>query len=126
MKVLMFGWEFPPYISGGLGTACFGLTRHMSEQGTNILFVLPHIQGRQKKDSFLELVAANKLDIPEARIRSVARDETFKFFLVNSPLQPYMNDSSYLAKLDAIKSINDRISEITHRNATQHSVLDLA
>jgi len=126
MKVLMFGWEFPPYISGGLGTACFGLTRHMSEQGTNILFVLPHIQGRQKKDSFLELVAANKLDISESRIRSVARDETFKFFLVNSPLQPYMNDRSYLAKLDAIRNINDRISEITHRKATPHSVLDLS
>ncbi|KKT36370.1 MAG: glycosyl transferase group 1, partial [Parcubacteria group bacterium GW2011_GWC1_44_26] len=27
MRVLMFGWEFPPHNSGGLGTACFGLTR---------------------------------------------------------------------------------------------------
>ena len=41
MKVLMLGWEFPPYISGGLGTACYGLTRAMSQLGTQILFVLP-------------------------------------------------------------------------------------
>ncbi len=41
MKVLMLGWEFPPFISGGLGTACYGLTRGMSQLGTEVLFVLP-------------------------------------------------------------------------------------
>jgi len=41
MKVLMLGWEFPPFISGGLGTACYGLTKAMNEIGTEILFVLP-------------------------------------------------------------------------------------
>ena len=42
MKVLMLGWEFPPYISGGLGTACYGLTQGLSTLGTEITFVLPH------------------------------------------------------------------------------------
>jgi glycosyltransferase involved in cell wall biosynthesis len=37
----MLGWEFPPFISGGLGTACYGLTKAMSAQGTDVLFVLP-------------------------------------------------------------------------------------
>ena len=41
MRVLMLGWEFPPFISGGLGTACYGLTRAMSEIGIDVLFVLP-------------------------------------------------------------------------------------
>jgi glycogen synthase len=41
MRVLMLGWEFPPFISGGLGTACYGLTRGMNEIGTEVLFVLP-------------------------------------------------------------------------------------
>src|SRR5512140_248703 len=41
MRVLMLGWEFPPFISGGLGTACYGLTKAMSAQGTDVLFVLP-------------------------------------------------------------------------------------
>ena len=43
MKVLMFGWEFPPHLSGGLGTACYGLTRALASRGTEILFVLPRL-----------------------------------------------------------------------------------
>jgi len=41
MRVFMLGWEFPPFISGGLGTACYGLTKAMSTLGTDIMFVLP-------------------------------------------------------------------------------------
>jgi len=47
MKVLMLGWEFPPYISGGLGTACAGLCRAMSGLGVDVMFVLPqHIDAK--------------------------------------------------------------------------------
>ena len=41
MRVFMLGWEFPPFISGGLGTACFGLTRALRSQQVQVLFVLP-------------------------------------------------------------------------------------
>jgi glycogen(starch) synthase len=41
MKVFMLGWEFPPYISGGLGTACYGLTRGLDQAGVEVAFVLP-------------------------------------------------------------------------------------
>lgn len=41
MKVLMLGWEFPPFISGGLGTACYGLTRAMENFDVNITMLLP-------------------------------------------------------------------------------------
>lgn len=41
MRVFMLGWEFPPFISGGLGTACYGLTKAMSGIGTDIIFVIP-------------------------------------------------------------------------------------
>ncbi len=41
MRVLMLGWEFPPFISGGLGTACHGLTRALGRQGVEVVFVLP-------------------------------------------------------------------------------------
>lgn len=44
MRVLMLGWEFPPFISGGLGTACQGLTKAMTSCGTRIMFVLPTAQ----------------------------------------------------------------------------------
>ena len=42
MKVLMFGWEFPPHILGGLGTASYGLTKGMSlQQDKEITFCIP-------------------------------------------------------------------------------------
>ena len=41
MRVFMLGWEFPPFISGGLGTACYGLTKALSGIGTDVTFVLP-------------------------------------------------------------------------------------
>ena len=41
IRTLMLGWEFPPFISGGLGTACLGLTRAMDRLGMPIIFVLP-------------------------------------------------------------------------------------
>src|SRR6202453_1264881 len=41
MRIFMLGWEFPPFISGGLGTSCYGLNKAMSGLGTDIMFVLP-------------------------------------------------------------------------------------
>ena len=51
MRVLMLGWEFPPFISGGLGTACYGLTKGLDQIGAEVLFVLPRpieAQGRRR------------------------------------------------------------------------------
>ncbi len=41
MRIFMLGWEFPPFISGGLGTACYGLTKAMDQLGMKVTFVLP-------------------------------------------------------------------------------------
>ncbi len=41
MRIFMLGWEFPPHISGGLGTACYGMTKGLDEIGVNVCFVLP-------------------------------------------------------------------------------------
>jgi glycosyltransferase involved in cell wall biosynthesis len=41
MRILMLGWEFPPFISGGLGTACRGLTAGLDRARVRVLFVLP-------------------------------------------------------------------------------------
>ena len=41
MRILMLGWEFPPFIAGGLGVACYGLTRALDRLGHEIIFVLP-------------------------------------------------------------------------------------
>src|SRR3954466_10974911 len=41
MRILMLGWEFPPFIAGGLGVACYGLTRALDRLGHGVLFMLP-------------------------------------------------------------------------------------
>lgn len=51
MKALMFGWEFPPHILGGLGTASYGLTRGMAQQpDMEITFVIPKPLGRRRSE----------------------------------------------------------------------------
>ena len=45
MRVLMFGWEFPPHIAGGLGTACYGMVRGLANNGVDVLFVMPSASG---------------------------------------------------------------------------------
>jgi glycosyltransferase involved in cell wall biosynthesis len=63
MKVLMFGWEFPPHILGGLGTASYGLTKGMAEQGDmEITFVIPKPWGDEYQ-SFLKIIGACNVPI---------------------------------------------------------------
>ena len=50
-RVLMFGWEFPPHIAGGLGTACLGLTRGLAKQGVEVLFVMPKASGDEDQSA---------------------------------------------------------------------------
>lgn len=60
MRVLMLGWEFPPFITGGLGTACYGLTRAMSARGTEVTFVLPKSVGSEYTDHVKLLTPQSK------------------------------------------------------------------
>ncbi len=64
IKVLMFGWELPPYNSGGLGTACYGLSRALADQNIDLTFVLP--QKNQVKAEFMRLVFADLDGFPAA------------------------------------------------------------
>ena len=59
----MFGWEFPPHILGGLGTASYGLTKGMSLQSDmEITFVLPKPWG-DEDESFLQIIGANQVPV---------------------------------------------------------------
>ncbi len=89
MRVLMFGWEFPPYISGGLGTACYGITKGLSQLGTDVVFVVPTIKGEVLR-SHVDLVPSDKVRITRRR-RTV---ETFmRKYDIPAPLTPYMRPS---------------------------------
>src|SRR5436190_22457165 len=41
MRILMLGWEFPPFVAGGLGVACYGLTKALDRLGHEVVFILP-------------------------------------------------------------------------------------
>jgi glycogen synthase len=75
MRVLMFGWEFPPYVSGGLGVACEGLVRGLRELGTRVLLVLP--------------------DHPRARRRG-RRAPSLRVRRVRTLLAPYVTEETYV------------------------------
>ena len=63
----MFGWEFPPHITGGLGTACYGLTKGLSKFGVEMIFVVPKSYGDEDR-SFLDLKSAGDVMINDVRI----------------------------------------------------------
>ncbi|HMT66675.1 MAG TPA: glycogen/starch synthase, partial [Bacteroidales bacterium] len=59
MRVLMFGWEFPPHIAGGLGTASYGLTRGLAaHRDIEVIFVVPKAYGDEDQ-SIVRLIGAN-------------------------------------------------------------------
>jgi glycogen synthase len=64
MKVLMFGWEFPPHLSGGLGTACYGLTKALVEEDVHVFFVVPKVYG-DEPNTAIELINASDVGINE-------------------------------------------------------------
>ena len=57
MRVLMLGWEFPPFISGGLGVACYGLTKALSSQDVRVTFVLPKAVGAEHAEPHIQLLS---------------------------------------------------------------------
>ena len=85
MKAFMLGWEFPPYISGGLGTACYGLTKAMSKLGTEILFVLPKV-GRPGQSSHIKILGAEGY----VKTEELSDFQNIRFKAIISPLRPYV------------------------------------
>jgi glycosyltransferase involved in cell wall biosynthesis len=91
MKVLMFGWEFPPNISGGLGTACYGLTRGLSTlPDVEVTFVVPKAYGDEKKSN-IQLIGAGEIPVRNRRINLKEFHKSIEYFEVASKLVPYVD-----------------------------------
>lgn len=105
----MFGWEFPPFNSGGLGVACLGLTKALFEHGVEVIFVMPKI-----------------LDVstPYAKVVFAERDVTITTRAVNSLITPYVTSKSYLRDRTAAHMIygHDLFAEV-QRYAAMGSVI---
>lgn len=101
-RVLMFGWEFPPHIAGGLGTACLGLTKGFAKQGVEVLFVMPKASGDEDQ-SAAKIINASDV---EALFDVVDVEEYWKninFMEIGSNLIPYMDPEHFE------KEVNERV-----------------
>lgn len=101
MKVFMLGWEFPPFISGGLGTACHGLTKAMSKIGLEVVFVLPKpidssFSTHVTMLSPLQARGADDLRADHDKLDNV------RFRAIESLLQPYSSPEYYKRRLEEI------------------------
>lgn len=95
MKVLMFGWEFPPHISGGLGTACYGLTRGLAKiDDLDIVFVVPKAHGDEDQ-SRMQLVGANGITITQVQSSIEKFKSQHTYLEVESHLIPYNDPEEY-------------------------------
>lgn len=104
MKVLMFGWEFPPHISGGLGTACYGLVKGLAYHKQDIIFVVPKLWGDE--EPLADFVNASDviIDYREKRFKKFWKNLTY--LEVSSFLVPYLGPDQFKKYTDY--SIHDR------------------
>lgn len=95
MKVLMFGWEFPPHISGGLGTACFGLTKGLAQyDDLEVLFVVPKSYGDEEPGK-MNLIGAENVMMENVSFAENKVLKKMSFIEVNSNLVPYLDPEEY-------------------------------
>jgi glycosyltransferase involved in cell wall biosynthesis len=93
MKVLMFGWEFPPHISGGLGTACYGLVKGMVHHNQDVIFVVPKLWGDE--EPLADFVNASDVEVnfKEKRFQDIFKNLTY--LEVSSLLVPYLGPEEF-------------------------------
>lgn len=95
MRVLMFGWEFPPHISGGLGTASFGLTKGMATlDDLDVIFVVPRAWG-DEDESVVRLIGANKVQVAYKKIHYKGFSHAIETIEVSSKIVPYTDPENF-------------------------------
>lgn len=95
MRVLMFGWEFPPHISGGLGTACYGLAKGLNSIGeVEILFVVPRAHGDEDQSMGM-LIGANEITLGEKLKNYKAFLKKINLIEIESNIIPYTSPQEY-------------------------------
>ncbi|MDO8897029.1 MAG: glycosyltransferase family 4 protein [Bacteroidales bacterium] len=94
MKVLMFGWEFPPHITGGLGTACFGLTKGLAKHNVDIIFVVPKAYGDESEEA-VRIVNASDVSVDIEKEESKNYWERVQYMEIGSNIIPYVGPEQF-------------------------------
>lgn len=137
MRVLMFGWEFPPHISGGLGTACFGLTRGLAFHGVDVIFVVPKAYGDEDQ-SAVRLVGASQVQVKKRSYQFT--DSTFSelqqtgseaiqdllYIEIGSRLVPYLSPEEFgqYVRQHLLRGDTAWLQQISHEKASAASSVE--
>jgi glycosyltransferase involved in cell wall biosynthesis len=91
----MFGWEFPPHISGGLGTACYGLTKALSEfHNIELAFVVPKVWGDEDYSNCI-LIGADQIPVLHSEIEFQDTASKVDYYGLRSELIPYLGTNEF-------------------------------
>lgn len=109
MKVLMFGWEFPPHIAGGLGTACYGIVKGLAHNGVETMFVMPSASGDEDK-SAANIINAS--DVPVEITDTMNVDDFLdkvQFVHIGTNMVPYLDPEEFhtLVEEDRKRQVRD-------------------
>lgn len=111
MKVLMFGWEFPPHISGGLGTACYGLTKGLAAfDDMRVIFVVPKAYGDEDQ-SAMKLMGANEIPVTRHNIQFSSIESKIDYYEVESKMIPYVDPEEFWKLTTKVASEKTRLIE---------------
>ena len=110
MRVLMFGWEFPPHIAGGLGTACYGIVKGLAENGVQTIFVMPSASG-DEDGSVATIINAS--DVPVVSTSSSVDEfvNMVKFMKVGTNMIPYVDPDQFYEMVEAEKRLREESTD---------------
>lgn len=98
----MFGWEFPPHIAGGLGTACKGIVEGLAHNGVETLFVMPSASGDEDQ-SCTTIINASDVEVHNVSQTVDEFLDKVKFIHVDSNLVPYVDPDEYFEAIEKMK-----------------------
>jgi len=112
MKVLMFGWEFPPHISGGLGTACYGLAKSLAALHVEVIFVVPKVWGDEEKEG-ITLLGASEIQVIHRQIDFEDIETKLDYYELQSELIPYLGTNEFYELNSKVTASNKNFVEVT-------------
>ena len=108
MRVLMFGWEFPPHIAGGLGTACYGMTKGLAANGVEVLFVMPSASGDEDQSAVRILNASDTPILEDASSDINEFLDKVQFFKIGTNMIPYADPEDFTKIVEDEKKFIDK------------------
>ena len=93
----MFGWEFPPHIAGGLGTACYGMTRGLARNDVEVICVIPRASG-DEDERFVKVVNASDVEARYCDSKIEGADDIMRkisFIHIDSNMVPYISPEEF-------------------------------